>query len=154
MIWQSDGYFWTCQMVGDWYLRGLHHADHKIKRLQCHDPGFFSWFGWDPLIFVFTLLNPDTYWVILGNSILPTLFQQFGIGLFRCQHNNTHVQKARSKSIWFADMENLPGQSRGQTSVQSNIFWMNWSDGACQTYLVNYHVICLHYSRRHRNEFL
>ena len=38
---------------------------------------------------------------ILDNSVLPTLWQQFGEGPFLFQYDNVPVQKARSIQKWF-----------------------------------------------------
>ena len=41
--------------------------------------------------------------MILDNSMLPTLWEQFGDGLFLSQHDYTPVHKARSIQTWMSE---------------------------------------------------
>ena len=48
-------------------------------------------------------MNSEVDVNILDNSILPSLWQQFGIGLFLYQHDNASVHKAKVIASWFED---------------------------------------------------
>ena len=66
--------------------------------------GCFSWFRLGPLVPVKGNLNVKAYNDILDNSVLPTLWLQFGEGLFLFQHVNAPVHKARSIKKWFVEI--------------------------------------------------
>ena len=57
-----------------------------------------------PLVPVKGNLNATTYIDILNNSVLPILWQQFGVGPFLFQHDNVPVHKARSIQTWFFEI--------------------------------------------------
>ena len=65
--------------------------------------GCFSWLGFGPLVLVNGNMNTEVYVNILDNSMLPTFWQQFGIGHFLYQHDNAPVHKAKVISSWFED---------------------------------------------------
>ena len=85
-IWQSDGQIWVWQMPGEHYLPPIHSANCKVWWRMVL--GCFSWFGLGPLVPVKRDLNATASNDILDNSVLPTLWLQFGEGPFLFQHDN------------------------------------------------------------------
>ena len=66
--------------------------------------GCFSQFGSGPLVPVKGNLNTTEYNDI-DDSVLPTLWQQFGEGPFLFQHDNAPVHKAWSVHKWFVEID-------------------------------------------------
>ncbi|KAI4898858.1 hypothetical protein NFI96_004520 [Prochilodus magdalenae] len=102
-VWQSDGQVWVRRFPGEQYL-----YDCTVPSATFGGEGIMVWgcgsgVGLGPLVPVRGTLNASTYQGILDNSMLPTLWEQFGDGPFLFQHDRTPVHRASSIKTWMSE---------------------------------------------------
>jgi hypothetical protein len=88
-------------MPGEHYL---HSPNCKVWWRKNNGLGLFSWFRLGHLVPVKGNLNATAYNDSLDNSVLPTLWQPFGKGLFLFQLDNATVSKAKSIQNCFVEI--------------------------------------------------
>ena len=97
-IWQSDGQVWVWRLQGEQYL-----SDCIVPSVKFGGVGIMVWGCFGPLVPVKGNLNASAYQWMLDNSMLPTLWEQFGDGPFLFQHDCAAVHKARSIKTWMRE---------------------------------------------------
>jgi hypothetical protein len=82
----------------------MHSVSWKFWWRRNNGLGLFFMVLARPLVSVKGHFYVTAYNDILGDSVLPNLWQQFGEGPFLIQHDNAHVHKARSIQKWFVEI--------------------------------------------------
>ena len=99
----SDGRVWVWWLPGERYLSDCIAPSVKFGGGGIMVWGCFSGAGLGPLVPVKGTLNASADQDILDNYMLPTLWEQFGAGLFLFQHDCAPVHKARPIKTWMEE---------------------------------------------------
>lgn len=121
-IWRFDGQAWVWRMAGqqnlDCLVPSVNSGEEAVIVWGC-----FSGAGLGPLVPIKETLNAAAYQDILENSVLPTLWQQFGDGPFLFQHNCDPVHKTKAIKAWMKEFKvnelDWPAQSPDLNPIEN-----------------------------------
>lgn len=103
-------------------------AHWNLVEEECCGGGGLFFLVWpSSTSFVLGTLNTKGYDTILDNSVLLTVWQQFGTGPFLFQHDSEPVHKAKAMTEWLEEMRVVNFTVTPQSlDLNPTICGMNW----------------------------